>query len=91
MQNTGTVDGAEIPQLYIGFPAAAGEPPIQLRNFTKVALAAGSSTTVTLSLSDTALSIWDVGAHAWSLIRGTFNVYVGASVADIRLTGLLYV
>ena len=34
--NTGTRDGAEVPQLYVTYPAAADEPPRQLRFFTKV-------------------------------------------------------
>ncbi len=33
--NTGTRDGADIPQLYITYPAAAEEPPRQLRFFSK--------------------------------------------------------
>ena len=34
--NTGKVDGAEVPQMYLRFPSAAGEPPAQLKGFTKV-------------------------------------------------------
>ena len=34
--NTGSVSGAETPQVYLGFPTAAGEPPRQLKGFTKV-------------------------------------------------------
>ena len=35
VKNTGTVAGAEIPQLYLGFPVSAGEPPKVLRGFEK--------------------------------------------------------
>jgi hypothetical protein len=37
IKNTGGVYGAEIAQLYLGFPADAGEPPKVLRGFRKVA------------------------------------------------------
>ena len=29
--NTGSVQGSEVAQLYLGFPASAGEPPLQVR------------------------------------------------------------
>jgi beta-glucosidase len=38
VSNTGAVPGAEIPQLYLGFPLSAGEPPKVLRGFTKARL-----------------------------------------------------
>lgn len=36
LQNSGVVAGAEVVQLYIGFPTVAGEPPQQLKGFQKV-------------------------------------------------------
>jgi beta-glucosidase len=36
IKNSGSVYGAEVPQLYLGFPADAGEPPKVLRGFRKV-------------------------------------------------------
>jgi beta-glucosidase len=36
IKNTGSIYGAEIAQLYLGFPADAGEPPKVLRGFRKV-------------------------------------------------------
>lgn len=49
--NSGTIKATEIPQLYIGFPSAAGEPPKNLRGFEEVPLAVGASSTVTMTLS----------------------------------------
>jgi len=48
--NTGAIAGTEKPQLYLGYPAAAGEPPKVLRGFDEVDLTAGQSKTVTLPL-----------------------------------------
>ena len=31
LKNTGSMDGAEVPQLYLQMPASAGEPPKQLK------------------------------------------------------------
>ena len=90
--NTGPVSGADIPQLYLGFPSEAGEPPKQLKSFKKTQiLEPGATTTVHFSLVDRDLSIWDDGGHMWSKQTGTFQVFVGASSEDIRVTGTLHV
>jgi beta-glucosidase len=89
--NSGSKAGAEVAQLYIGFPSSAGEPPIQLRNYSKVSLAAGAKQSVSWTLDDLALSIWDVSTHKWVLQHGTFQIYVGSSSVDIRLKGTLTV
>jgi beta-glucosidase len=51
VKNSGGVDGTEIPQLYLGFPAGAGEPPKVLRGFNELILSAGSSNTVNFILN----------------------------------------
>ncbi len=38
LTNTGNVDGSEVPQLYLGLPAEAGQPPKVLRGFKRVYL-----------------------------------------------------
>ncbi|CAE6386266.1 unnamed protein product [Rhizoctonia solani] len=85
--NSGTKKATEIAQLYIGFPASAGEPPKNLRGFEEVPLAVGSSSTVTMNLSIRELSIWDTPSQSWKRPSGTFTVYVGSSHSDIRLQG----
>ena len=72
------------------FPAAAGEPPLQLKGFVKTALLAkGASATVRFALSDRSFSTWDVASHAWVVASGTFGVHVGASSRDIRLNATI--
>jgi beta-glucosidase len=84
--------GAEVAQLYLGFPAAAaGEPPRFLAGFQKVALGAGACAGVGFPLAAADLQVWDVAAQAWTLTPGTYSVQVGSSSADIRLTGTLAV
>jgi beta-glucosidase len=88
IRNAGKVDGAEVPQLYVGFPKSAGEPPKVLRGFEKVMIKAGKSAKVTFEV-DVAkeLSIWDSDARKWKNVKGSYEVYVGASSRDIRLQG----
>lgn len=87
LQNTGSVDGSEVAQLYIGFPAAAQEPPKLLKDFNKVALAAGASARINFQIGTSSIQIWDVLSQAWIVVPGTYNVYIGSSSADIRLQG----
>jgi beta-glucosidase len=90
VKNAGTAPGAEVAQMYVGYPSSAGEPPQVLRGFLKTGtLAVGSSQTITFTLSSGDLSTWDATQHGWSPVQGTFQVYVGASSRDIRLKGTL--
>jgi beta-glucosidase len=89
--NSGSVAGAEVAQLYVGYPAAAGEPPKLLKGFNKVALAPGASAQVSFTLSASALSIWNVVSDSWQLVPGTYQVLVGSTSRDIRLTGTVTV
>jgi beta-glucosidase len=79
--NTGRVAGSEVAQLYLGDPAAAGEPPRQLKGFAKVTLAPGQSRTVRFTLTGHDLSYWDDAADGWVVPAGRFSVYVGDSSA----------
>lgn len=87
VQNTGLVSGVEIAQLYLGFPVASGEPPKVLAGFSRALVAKGATETLQIPLTDRSLSTWSVTANAWVKITGDFAVHVGASSADIRLTG----
>lgn len=85
--NTGGMAGAEVVQVYLRFPAAAGEPPLQLKGFQKVWLIPGQSSTVRFDLTNRSVSTWDVAEHAWQVQSGEYGVMVGASSADVRLQG----
>ncbi|CAI7576499.1 unnamed protein product [Penicillium glandicola] len=86
VKNTGSVDGKEIAQLYVGIPNG---PVRQLRGFEKVLIKSGKSTTVTFNLTRRDLSTWDTDAQEWLLQRGTYQIYVGSNSRDLSLTGTL--
>jgi beta-glucosidase len=87
--NTGEVAGSDVAQLYLDDPAAAGEPPRQLKGFQKVTLQPGQSTTVHFSLTGHDLSYWNDAANGWVVPDGRFGVYVGDSsaLANLPLRG----
>ncbi|RAL11409.1 glycoside hydrolase [Aspergillus homomorphus CBS 101889] len=85
--NSGMLAGAEIPQLYLGFPDAADQPVRQLRGFDRVELRAEQETIVTFNLRRRDISYWDVAAQQCLVASGKYKVYVGASSRDLRLNG----
>lgn len=88
VMNTGSVEGAEVAQLYIGLPdSAPPTPPKQLRGFEKIKLQPGQVGTATFELTRRDLSYWDTPTQKWVVPSGSFKVYVGASSRDIRQKG----
>jgi beta-glucosidase len=85
--NTGPVDGSEVPQLYLGFPAEAAEPPKVLRGFERVYLVAGESKQVTLVLTQKDISYWNVVKQNWTVASGNYTVWIGTSANndDLKL------
>lgn len=79
--NTGTKPGKETVQLYI-----SGERMHQLRGFEKVALQPGEEKTVTFTLTDRDFSEYDVEKKAFAVVPGSYEIQIGASSRDIRLT-----
>ena len=73
LTNTGGRTGAEVPQLYLGFPAAASEPPKQLKGFQKISLSPGQTQHVTFNLDWEDLANWDATARGWIVTPGTFS------------------
>ncbi|TWE05156.1 beta-glucosidase [Neobacillus bataviensis] len=90
VENTGKAAGAEVPQVYLGLPKAANEPPKRLVGFEKVWLKPGEKKRVTITIDPAAsnhpLSIWDSNADTWKTLDGEYKVYVGNSSDNITLT-----
>ena len=90
--NTGDREGAEIVQVYVAKPdAKIFRPAQELKGFAKVQLAAGESKRVTVALDDKAFRYWNTMTNAWEVEGGSYEVRVGASCEDIRLTAVVTV
>ncbi|MGB8480338.1 MAG: glycoside hydrolase family 3 C-terminal domain-containing protein [Acidobacteriaceae bacterium] len=85
VKNTGKREGAEVIQVYVEQPERNGEPPRQLRAFTKVDLDAGQSKSVRLDLTPRSFSIYDLDLHAWKMPGGKYKILVGTSSRDLPL------
>jgi beta-glucosidase len=87
VKNTGARAGAEIAELYIELPQAAGEPFKRLAAWDKVQLSPGEAKTVTLALDPHYLSIFSADKDEWELVPGTYKVLVGGSSRETPLSG----
>lgn len=86
--NTGTVASDEVAQIYIS-PTTENQNirPIQLQGFARVSLEPGQTKTVSVKLHTEQFGYYtNDGVRQWNVAPGTFEVKVGASSADIRLS-----
>ena len=86
--NTGSVASDEIAQVYLS-PTEEGQNirPIQLQGFARVSLQPGETKTVKVKLYTEQFGYYtNDGVRQWNIAPGTFEVKVGASSADIRLS-----
>ncbi|KAL1608428.1 hypothetical protein SLS60_003370 [Paraconiothyrium brasiliense] len=84
LSNTGGLAGEEVAQLYVEYPAAADQPPKQLRGFKKVALEAGASTQVTFEVRRKDISYWDVIAQDWAIAKGDYSFHVSSNSRESK-------
>lgn len=87
IRNTGECAGAEIAEVYVreANPTVL-RPEKELFGFAKVDLAPGEEKRVSVSLDRRAFSFFSTAEDAFKTNGGAFEILVGASCEDIRLT-----
>lgn len=89
--NTGKREGAEVAEVYVQEPnAPVARPAKELKGFTKILLKPGEKKTVSIALNSDAFAHYDPDKKGWMADANTFNVLVGSSSRDIRLTGKVH-
>ena len=84
--NVGDREGAEISQLYVGKKdTKIIRPAKELKGFAKTYLAAGESKKVFIPFDDKTFRYFNVKTNKWEVEGGEYQLYVGASLVDIRL------
>ncbi|BCN29197.1 glycoside hydrolase family 3 C-terminal domain-containing protein [Anaeromicropila herbilytica] len=90
--NTGKVDGAEVAQMYVSAKCqGVFRPKKELKGFTKVFLKAGESKQVRIELDDKAFRYYNVMTKSWEVEQGEYEILIGASSMDIRLSASMKV
>ncbi|MCU9614371.1 glycoside hydrolase family 3 C-terminal domain-containing protein [Caldibacillus lycopersici] len=92
LTNSGTRDGMEVVQLYVGSKSdVIFRPEKELKGFTKVYLLAGESKTVTIPFDDKTFRYFNVKTNKWEVEEAEYEVMIAASSADIRLSAKIFV
>lgn len=92
IKNVGSVDGAEISQIYVSDKESTIYRPVkELRAFNKTFLKAGEEKEITVELSKRAFAYYNVNINDWHVESGEFDILVGASSRDIRLSATVSV
>jgi beta-glucosidase len=82
VKNTGTMDGAEVVQVYAGSDGADQDRPRKLlKGFQRVDLKAGEAQTVTIRISKYDLKFYDPRTAQWVLDK-SYTLYAGNSSLD---------
>jgi beta-glucosidase len=86
--NVGKRDGDEVVQVYVREEKRGDQQPhLQLKAFERFHLRSGEWRTITLALPIAAWARWDTREKSFIVAPGLYDVWVGASSADIRLRG----
>jgi beta-glucosidase len=87
VRNTGTRPGREVVQVYASRPDSAVERPTRwLVGFAAASANPGQVATVQVTVPARALAHWDTQTHAWAIEPGRYQLTVGPSYDDQRLT-----
>jgi beta-glucosidase len=88
LTNAGDREGAEVVQAYVRpVKPPVERPEKELKAFAKVRLKPGETKAVDLALGPRAFAYYDPDAKGWRVAKGRYEVLVGSSSRDIRLTG----
>lgn len=92
VKNTGDRAGAEVVQLYVrDLTAGVFKADKELKGFRKIFLEPGEEKEVEMFLDKCSFAHYDVDRLDWEVLTGTYEILLGSSSADIRLTETLEV
>jgi len=87
VRNSGELPGKESVQLYVrDVESSIFRPEKELKGFAKVDLTPGEETDISIELDKRAFAYYDTDIKDWHVESGKFEVLVGASSRDIRLS-----
>lgn len=90
LRNTGTVEGDEVAQVYLGAPSqrpkGADFAVHALAAFDRIHLDAGQSQTVSMHVPSRRLECWSAAENKWIKATGTRDVFVGGSSRELPLS-----
>ncbi|MBP3950861.1 beta-glucosidase [Bacillus suaedae] len=90
--NTGNMAGMEVAQLYVGCQSKAiFRPKKELKGFGKTFLNPGQTKTMTIAFDDKTFRYFNVKTNKWEIEQASYEIMIGASSEDIRLTNTIFI
>lgn len=87
IKNTSSVDAKEISEVYVkDVHSTVARPEKELKGFSKDLIKAGESKRISVDLNRRSFAYYSVALDDWRVENGWFEILVGASSQDIRLT-----
>ena len=87
IKNTGKVKGTEIPQLYLhDVNPVVEKAPKELKRFDRVMLEPGETKNIEFKLTKDDFKYYDSSKHDWTVNPGNYEILVGSSSRDIKLS-----
>ncbi|GFP76526.1 beta-glucosidase family protein [Clostridium fungisolvens] len=92
IKNIGKFAGKEVAQLYIGCTSKnIFRPAKELKGFIKVFINAGETKKVTIPFDDKTFRYFNVKTNKWEVEEADYEIMVGASSRDIKLTDVIFI
>ncbi|MET7436375.1 glycoside hydrolase family 3 protein [Streptomyces sp. NPDC005496] len=90
LRNSGERTGREVVQVYLApVDPDPARPARWLAGFATVRAAPGESAEAVVELPRRAFEVWDTTAGAWRLVKGSYEVQAGRSLADRRVRTII--
>lgn len=87
LTNTGSREGAEVVQVYIGEDNPSVLRPVkELKGLRKVAVEPGKTKTVEFEIDRNELAFWNDKTRGWQVNPGNYTLSIGTSASDIAFT-----
>jgi beta-glucosidase len=86
IKNTGKMDGDEVLQAYIEYPAIDRMPYKELKFFKRVSITNGNEQAVTISIPVKELQKWDLAKHKWKVYPGNYKLVIGNNSQDSKVS-----
>ena len=87
VENTGKRAGAEVAQLYVSARTnGMFRPEKELKGFARCELLPGERKELCITLDDRSFAVWSIAENDWVVEPGEYDILIGASSRDIRLS-----
>lgn len=90
VKNTGSVEGAEVVQLYVRKTGDRNGPVKTLRDFKRVVIPSGKSKVVSFTLTPDTFQWWNEEKRDMTPVAGEYEIFVGGSSDDKDLQAVKY-